>query len=149
MLVAVDSGTATRLLRIYGINAPVPNERLIGAHDPARDIPVTVDGVAGDRGGLIRLKIAGQRFERACPLTPADAESLVGEFRATHVLTGDPKVDRTIAKLVEQCSKLYCDSGLREVHLLLFVTPEGYRTHAVYMRRAPHVPVRRGTIYGL
>lgn len=144
MLITVDSQTATRLLRIYGINPPVTDERFLAHHDAQAGIPATIDGVADpEYGQSIRLKISGKRSSRMCPVTEFEAQTLVAEFHADNLLPVDPKMDRTLAHLLTKCSKLYQDSGLGELHLVLYLTPQGYRTHAVYMLRTRNLAVRR------
>lgn len=144
MLITVDNQTATRLLRIYGINPPVADEHLLTHHDAEAGIPITIDGVAdAELGPAVRLKIGGRRSARMCPLAEVDAESLVAEFHNENVLAADPKADRTLVQLLMKCSKLYQDSGISEFHLVLYLTPQGYRTHAVYMLRTRNVSVRR------
>lgn len=144
MLITVDSQTATRLLRIYGINPPVTDEHFLAHHDVQTGIPATVDGVVDPEfGPSIRLKISGKRSSRVVPVSECEAESLVAEFHAENLLPDDTKADRTLVHLLVKCSKLYQDSGISELHLVLFVTPQGYRTHAVYMLRTRHVAVRR------
>jgi hypothetical protein len=144
MLITVDNQTATRLLRIYGINVTVADERLLAQHDADTGIPVTIDGVADQQyGPTIRLKIAGRRATRACPLHESDAESLVAEFHAEQLLSVDAPADRALVTLLLKCSKLYQDSGISELHLVVYLTPQGYRTHAVYMLRTRNVAIRR------
>jgi hypothetical protein len=144
MLITVDNQTATRLLRIYGINSPVADERLLAHHDAETGIPVTIDGVADPQyGPSVRLKIAGRRSMRTCPVSEFEAESLVAEFHAEHLLDADPVADRALAALLVKCSKLYQDSGINEFHIVVYLTPQGYRTHAVYMLRTRNVAIRR------
>lgn len=144
MLITVDSQTAMRLLRIYGINTPVTDERFAAHHELDSGIPVTLDGVADpELGPAIRLKISKQRGMRMCPVTEYEAETLVDEFHAAGILPPDEKRDHTLAHLVVKCSKLYTDSGIGELHLVLYLTPQGYRTHAVYMLRARNVSVKK------
>lgn len=144
MLITVDNQTAIRLLRIYGINPPVADERFLAHHDVDTGIPVTIDGVADPEfGPSIRLKISGRRSARMCPVTEFEAETLVAEFHAEQLLAVDPKVDRTLVHLLMKCSKLYQDSGISELHLVLYITPQGYRTHAVYMLRTRNVSIRK------
>jgi hypothetical protein len=147
MLVAVDHPTALRLLRIYGINAPVAEERLEFDHSFDAGIAVTIDGVSESKQGPnIRLKIGRRREALMAPVTELDAENLVRAFRDEDLLP-DGRWDHPLAQLLVKCSKLYVDNGLGELHLLLYLTPQGYRTHAVYMMRSRKVPVRvtRGT----
>lgn len=144
MLITVDSQTATRLLRIYGINPPVTDERFLAHHDVDAGIPVTIDGMLDSEfGPAIRLKISGKRSLRMCPVTEYEAQALVAEFHTASLLPADPKVERTLVHLLVKCSKLYQDSGISELHLVLYVTPQGYRTHAVYMLRARNLAIRR------
>ncbi len=144
MLITVDNQTATRLLRIYGINPPVADDRFLAHHEVDAGIPITIDGVADPEfGPSIRLKISGRRSARMCPVTEFEAETLVAEFHAEQLLAVDPKVDRTLVHLLMKCSKLYQDSGISELHLVLYLTPQGYRTHAVYMLRTRNVSIRR------
>lgn len=144
MLITVDNQTATRLLRIYGINPPATDERFLAHHETDRGVPVTIDGVADPQfGPSIRLKISGRRSARMCPVTEFEAERLVEEFHAEKLLAADPKADRTLANLLTKSSKLYQDSGISELHLVLYLTPQGYRTHAVYMLRTRNVSIRR------
>jgi hypothetical protein len=143
MLITVDNQTAVRLLRIYGINCPVADERLLAHHDADTGIPVTIDGVADPQyGPSIRLKIAGRRSMRASPITEMEAQALVDEFHAEQLLA-DHAADRTLVQLLQKCSKLYQDSGISELHLVVYLTPQGYRTHAVYMLRTRNVVIRR------
>jgi hypothetical protein len=144
MLITVDNQTAVRLLRIYGINPPVADERVTAHHDADAGIPVTIDGISDPEfGASIRLKISGRRSLRMCPLTEFEAETLVAEFHNEHLIPADPKIDRTLIHLLLKCSKLYQDSGISELHLVLYLTPQGYRTHAVYMLRARNLSIRR------
>ena len=144
MLITVDSRTAIRLLRIYGINPPVADERFGAHHDANVGIPVTIDGVSDPEfGPSIRLKISGRRAARMCPVTEFEAETLVAEFHAENLLNADPKADRTLVTLLLKCSKLYQDSGVSELHVLLYLTSLGYRTHAVYMLRTRNIAIRR------
>lgn len=146
MLITVDSQTATRLLRIYGINPPVTDERSLTYHDGRTGIPVTIDGIVDPEfGPSIRLKISGKRFSRMVPVTEFEAAALVTEFHAENLLEEDAKTDRILAQLLMKCSKLYQDSGVGELHLVLYLTPQGYRTHAVYMLRTRNVAIRRQT----
>lgn len=140
MLITVDSQTAIRLLRIYGINAPVAGEEFLAQHRGAgASIPVTIDGVSDPvYGPSIRLKISGRRSARTAPVDEFEAESLVAEYRSAHLFSDD-EMDRTLVRLLMKCSKLYQDSGINEFHLVLYLTPQGYRTHAVYMLRARNV----------
>jgi hypothetical protein len=140
MLITVDSQTATRLLRIYGVNPPVPDERF-GSNDAGTS--VTIDGVLdAENSRAIRLKIGGRRASRVCPVTMSEAESLVNEFQAQGLLP-DSKSDRTLVQLVTSCSKLFVESGINEFHLVLYLTPQGYRSHAVYMLRPRRIIARR------
>jgi hypothetical protein len=143
MLITVDSQTATRLLRIYGITPPITEDRTSSHQDADPGIPITIDGVADDElGRSIRLKVAGRRASRVCPLTEADAQALLADLQAENVLPVDPRSDRTVAQLLMKCSKLYQDSGVSELHLVLYLTAQGYRTHAVYMQRTRNVSIR-------
>jgi hypothetical protein len=144
MLITVDSQTATRLLRIYGINPPVTDERFAAHHELDTGIPVTIDGVADPEfGPSIRLKISGRRSSRMCPVNEFEAQTLVAEFHAEQLLPVDPKTDRTLVHLLTKCSRLYTDSGISELHLVLYLTPQGYRTHAVYMLRTRTVSIKK------
>lgn len=144
MLITVDNQTALRLLRIYGINTPITDERLAAQHDVRSGIPVTIDGVCEqDAARTIRLKIAGRRFGRACPLSEHDAQALITEFTADQLLPDEARVQRTLLQLLMKCSKLYQDSGVSELHLVLYLTSAGYRTHAVYMLRTRSVSIRK------
>jgi hypothetical protein len=148
MLMAVDNPSALRLLRIYGINAPATDERFETDHTFNAGIAVTIDGIADARfGPSIRLKIAKQRGSRMCPVAERDAENLVREFHHPDALPPDEKRDRTLVTLIVKCSQLFLASGVGEFHLLLYLTPQGYRTHAVYMMRARRTPAKtsRGT----
>lgn len=142
MLITVDSQTATRLLRIYGINPPVTDERF--GQDSEPGISITIDGVVDpERGPSIRLKINGRRLLRACPVSEYEAERLVAEFHDENLLDPDPKADRTLVHLLTKCSKLYMEAGINELHLVLYITPLGYRTHAVYMLRTRNIVAKR------
>jgi hypothetical protein len=144
MLITVDNQTAVRLLRIYGINPPVTDEHLLAHHEADAGIPVTIDGISDPEfGPSIRLKISGRRSLRMCPVSEFEAETLVAEFHTEDLLPADPKMDRTLMSLLLKCSKLYQDSGISELHLVLYLTPQGYRTHAVYMLRARNLSIRR------
>ena len=144
MLITVDNQTAVRLLRIYGINPPVTDERFLAHHDVDAGIPVTIDGISDPEfGPSIRLKVAGRRSLRMCPVSEFEAETLVAEFHTEQLLPADSKMDRTLMTLLLKCSKLYQDSGISELHLVLYLTPQGYRTHAVYMLRARNLSIRR------
>lgn len=146
MLITVDNQTATRLLRIYGINPPVVDEHFLAHHDVDTGIPVTIDGMPDPQAGpSIRLKVSGRRSARMVPVSECEAETLVAEFHAEHLLPADAKVDRTLVHLLVKCSKLYQDSGISELHLVLYTTPQGYRTHAVYMLRMRNLAIRRRT----
>lgn len=141
MLITVDNQTASRLLRIYGINPPVPDERFGVNGDTG--LSVTIDGVldAEKNSRLIRLKIGGRRAARVCPVTPYEAEGLVNEFHAEHLLP-DSASDRTLVQLITSCSKLFAEAGIDEFHLVLYLTPQGYRSHAVYMLRPRRIIAR-------
>lgn len=144
MLITVDNQTALRLLRIYGINMPVTDERLLAQHDVRSGIPVTIDGVCEPEAGrMVRLKIAGRRSGRACPVSESDAQGLIAEFTADQVLPDEARMQRTLLQLLMKCSKLYQDSGVSELHLVLYLTLAGYRTHAVYMLRTRSVSIRK------
>jgi hypothetical protein len=148
MLITVDSQTATRLLRIYGVNPPVPDERLEHAGDAGSS--VTIDGLIDrDNGRMIRLKIGGHRLSRPCPVAPHEAESLIDEFRSEDLLP-DSHADRTLVQLITSCSKLFVEAGIDEFHLVLYLTNNGYRSHAVYMLRPRRVfarqPARRRSV---
>lgn len=144
MLMTVDSQTAARLLRIYGINPPVTDERFAAHHDLDAGIPVTMDAVnEPDLGQCVRLKISGKRFARMCPVTEDEAAAMVSQFHDEHLLPPDEKLDRTLVHLVLKCSKLFLEAGVGELHLVLYLTPQGYRTHAVYMLRTRMLPVKR------
>jgi hypothetical protein len=144
MLITVDSQSAVRLLRIYGISAPVTDERFVAHHDARAGIPVTIDGIVDpDIGPSMRVKISGKRASRAVPLDEPQAQALLAEFHAEKLLAPDLKSDLTLAHLLVKCAKLYRDSGVSELHLLLYLTPQGYRTHAVYMLRTRNIAPRR------
>jgi hypothetical protein len=144
MLITVDSQTATRLLRIYGIHPPVTDEQF--GHDGSVGTSITIDGVSdAEIGPNIRLKIAGRRKLRPCPFAADEAERLVAEFHDENVLPADPKADRTLVHLLTKCCKLYTESGISELHLVLYLTPAGYRTHAVYMLRTRTIAKRGST----
>lgn len=144
MLITVDSQTAIRLLRIYGIHPPVTDEHF--GHDGNVGTSITIDGVSdADTGPSIRLKIDGRRKSRACPFEADEAERLVAEFHEENALPPDPKADRTLVHLLTKCCKLYTESGINELHLVLYLTPGGYRTHAVYMLRTRTIAKRGST----
>lgn len=144
MLMTVDSQTAARLLRIYGINPPVTDERFATHHNLETGIPVTLDAVNDPAlGNCVRLKISGRRLARLCPVTQYEAETLVAEFHNEHLLPPDEKTDRTLVNLLTKASKLFTEAGVGELHLVLYITPQGYRTHAVYMLRTRNIPVKR------
>jgi hypothetical protein len=144
MLITVDSQTAIRLLRIYGIHPPVTDEHF--GHDGDLGTSITIDGVnEPEKGPSIRLKIGGRRKARACPIAADDAERLVAEFHDENVLPADAKTDRTLVHLLTKCCKLYMESGINELHLVLYITPTGYRTHAVYMLRTRTIAKRGST----
>lgn len=146
MLITVDSQTAIRLLRIYGINSPVTDERALAHHDVQSGIPVTIDGVVDPEfGQSIRLKISGKRFSRMLPIAESEAQSLVAEFHSDDLPALYANADRTLVQLLLKCSKLYRDSGISELHLVLYLTPQGYRTHAVYMLRTRSIARRRAS----
>lgn len=122
MLITLDSRAASRLLRIYGIRPPIPQER-----EAAAGVPVTIDGIGGVQSQReIRLKIDGRRASRACPLDESDARALAAEFGHDGA---------ALVNLLVKCSKLFAESGLAELHLLLYVTAQSYRTHAMYLLR--------------
>lgn len=142
MLITVDSQTATRLLRIYGVNPPVPDERFAVNGDAG--ISATIDGILdAENTRSIRLKIAGHRVTRVCPVTQYEAESLVNEFHDANVLPPNLKADRTLAQLILSCSKLFIEAGIDEFHLVFYLTPQGYRSHAVYMLRPRRIVAKR------
>jgi hypothetical protein len=142
MLITVDSQTATRLLRIYGVNPPVPDERFELNADVG--LSVTIDGIFdAENSRILRLKIGGRRLSRVCPVTTHDAESLVNEFHAENLLPPDIRADRTLVQLLTSCSRLFVESGIDEFHLVLYITPQGYRSHAVYMLRPRRIFARR------
>lgn len=147
MLITVDSQSAIRLLRIYGISAPVADERF-ATHNGARTgIPVTIDGIVDPESGpLMRLKISGKRISRMAPVDEPQAQALVSEFHDEMLLAPEGKNDLTLSHLLVKCSKLYKDSGISELHLLLYLTPQGYRTHAVYMLRTRNIASRRRVV---
>ena len=134
MFITVDARSAARLLRIYGIAAP----KLDDAPAPRREppgVPVTIDGIADPTAGrAIRLKVDGRRAVCRAPLSSADAERLVCEAGGT---ANAPALEQILLKF----SRLYTDVGIAELHLLLYLQPGGYRTHAVYMLR-PRTPSR-------
>ncbi len=106
-------------------------------------IPVTIDGIVDSGlGPVIRLKIDKHRAVRMCPVTENDAQTMVSEFHKQHILC-DNIHDTTLAQLVTKSSKLYVQSGLAELHLLLYLTPQGYRTHAIYMLRSRNLAPAR------
>lgn len=149
MLMAVDNQTALRLLRIYGINPPVMDERLESDHHFDAGIATTIDGITDQQSGpTIRLKIAKQRGSRMCPVEERDAHELIAEFHHSGVLPPDDKRDRALVNLIVKCSQLFVASAMGELHLLFYLTPQGYRTHAMYMMRPRRSPARssRGTI---
>ena len=132
----MGSQTAARLLRIYGIAAPAGDNSLPPPYGASAPIPVTIDGVVEPGcGPCIRLKLGNRRSSHACPLDEFGAEDLVAVFDGAELHDVDSDVHRTLVQLLTKCSKFYCDCGLREFHLLLYLTPQGYRTHAVYMLR--------------
>lgn len=144
MLITVDSQTAIRLLRIYGIHPPVTDEHF--GHDGDVGRSITIDGITdAEAGPTIRLKIAGRRKSHGCPMAADDAERLVAEFHQEGVLAPDANADRTLVHLLTKCCKLYVESGISELHLVLYITPAGYRTHAVYMLRTRAI-TKRGSI---
>jgi hypothetical protein len=147
MLVALDSPTALRLLRIYGINAPVSDERFTGDPSYNAGIPVTIDGIL-QPGPSIRVKIGTERASRSCPVAQADAAGLVRELHEANALRSDQKWDTALIQLIVKSSKLFLDSAMGEFHLVLYLTPQGYRTHAVYMMRTRRAPVTssRGSV---
>lgn len=132
----IDSQSAIRLLRIFGINPPVMLDHSLAQESSEEVIQATVDGIGDpELGRAIRLKIDKYRAARACPLTGEDAKTLVAEFHKEAILC-DNTHDTTLVQLVLKCSKLYAQSGLAELHLVCYVTPQGYRTHAIYMLRS-------------
>jgi hypothetical protein len=148
MLITVDSQTATRLLRIYGVNPPIPDERL--EHNANAGTSVTIDGLLdGENGRVMRVKIGGRRLSRPCPVGLDEAENLVNEFR-TEQLLPDSHADRALIQLITSCSKLFVEAGIDEFHLVLYLNGHGYRSHAVYMLRPRRVfarqPARRRSV---
>jgi hypothetical protein len=149
MLITVDSQTATRLLRIYGVNPPVPDERF--QHNGDAGTSVTIDGIIdGENGRTIRLKSGGYRSSRLCQVTPYEAESLVNEFHEKGLLP-EPHAARALVPVITSCSRLFLEAGIDEFHLVLYLTEHGYRSHAVYMLRprhifAKHQPARRRSV---
>lgn len=128
MFITVDARSAARLLRIYGIAAP----KLDDASGPRREppgVPVTIDGITdAEAGRSIRLKLDGRRAICRAPLSATDAEQLVSD-------AGGTVNARALEQILLKCSRLYTDVGIAELHLLLYLQPVGYRTHAVYMLR--------------
>jgi hypothetical protein len=142
MLITVDSQTATRLLRIYGLNPPVQDERFAVNGDAG--ISATIDGILdSENTRSIRLKIAGRRIARVCPVSLYEAESLINEFHAENLLPPNVKADRTLVQLITSCSKLFVEAGIDEFHLVFYLTPQGYRSHAVYMLRPRRIVAKR------
>ncbi|HZZ64683.1 MAG TPA: hypothetical protein VFE17_04230 [Candidatus Baltobacteraceae bacterium] len=136
MLVAVDRPTALRLLRIYGINPPMQDDRF---EKPARfdaGIPVTIEAVGGSDGPAVRLKIDGQRFSYPCPLDASAASHAVQHLHEEHVLPQTTASDAALHSLLVKASRMYVETGMGAVHLILYLTPQGYRMHAVYMTRS-------------
>ena len=133
MFLTVDAHSAARLLRIYGIAVPKLEDAEGQRASPG--VPVTIDGICdAGLGRAIRLKVDGRRALCRAPLSAADAEQLVCE-------TGGSANARALEELLLKCSRLYMDAGIAELHLLLYLKPGGYQTHAVYMLR-PRTPAR-------
>jgi hypothetical protein len=142
MLITVDSRTATRFLRIYGIETPVAEARV--SRD-SQEIALTVDGVTDAQlGAVIRVKGGKTRAVRACPLSEPDASELADELQASGAVPGGDEVAHTVSDVVLRCAKMFAESGIAELHLLIYLTRLGYRTHAVYMRR-PRVAYAKKT----
>lgn len=128
MFITVDARSAARLLRIYGISAPKVDDAVAPRREPP-GVPVTIDAIAdANAGRAIRLKVDGRRAICPAPLSESDAEQLVCE-------AGGVVNARALEQLLLKCSRLYTDVGIAELHLLLYLQPAGYRTHAVYMLR--------------
>ena len=143
MLNAMDGQSAIRLLRIYSINPPVMLEHSLAQGSGEDAIQVTIDGITDpELGRAIRLKIDKHRAARACPLTEEDAKTLVADFHKEAILC-DNTHDTTLVQLVLKCSKLYAQSGLAELHLVVYLMPQGYRTHAIYMLRTRNLAPAR------
>lgn len=131
-----DSQSAIRLLRIFGINPPVMLEQSSTQGSGEDVIEATIDGITdAEFGRAIRLKIDKHRSARACPLTDEDAKNLIAEFHKEAILC-DNTYDTTLVQLMLKCSRLYAQSGLAELHLVCYLMPHGYRTHAIYMLRS-------------
>lgn len=128
MFITVDARSAARLLRIYGIAAPKLDDTAGPRREPA-GVPVTIDGIAdASSGRAIRLKLDGRRAICPAPLSAADAQQLICE-------AGGTANARALEQILVKCSRMYVDVGIAELHLLLYLQPAGYRTHAVYMLR--------------
>jgi hypothetical protein len=103
MLITVDSRTAWRFLRIYGIETPVAEARV--SRD-SQEIPLTIDGISDARvGPAIRVKAGKVRVSRGCPLTPNDAGALTDELQASGALPSDDRTARTVADVILRCAK--------------------------------------------
>ena len=141
MLITVDSRTAWRFLRIYGIETPASEARI--SRDP-HDTALTVDAIADPEiGPAIRVKAGKIRAIRACPLLPGDAQALAEDLQAAGAVPADEQALRTVADLASRCAKMFAESGIAELHLLVYLTRLGYRTHAVYMQRPRVAYVKR------
>lgn len=141
MLITVDSRTAWRFLRIYGIEPPVSEARV--SRDP-QDVALTIDALVDpELGPAIRVKAGKTRAIRACPLHAGDARALAEDLQASEAVPADEPTLRTVADLASRCAKMFAESGIAELHLLVYLTHLGYRTHAVYMQRPRVAYVRR------
>lgn len=136
MLVAVDRPTALRLLRIYGINPPTQDDRVESAARFDAGIPVTIEAVGEDDGPAVRLKIDGQRYSYPCPLDESAAGEVIRRLHVEHILPQTGASDAALHSLLVKASKMYLETGIGAVHLILYLRPQGYRMHAVYMTRS-------------
>lgn len=133
MFITVDSRTAWRFLRIYGIETPVADARITRT---SLEVPVTIEGVMGaDRMPIVRVKTGGVRAFRKSPLTEEDARGMAAELQKSGAIPTGEVTARTLWNLLVRCSRLHAESGIAELHLLIYLTAQGYRTHAVYMQR--------------
>ena len=132
MTAIADRPDAARLLRQYGINPPVTDERLARHLDLTRGIALEIDATEDPYfGPSLRLTIGGRRSSVPCPMNSDEAERLVDEFRLAHLLPDVFHEDMTLVHLLLKCSKLFVETGLVGLHLECHLSIRGYRVNEV------------------
>jgi|GEM_PF-3404143 len=127
-----DKIDGARLLRRYGINPPVTDERFARHADLTKGIPLAIDAADDPYFGRnIRLTIGRRRSSAACPLDQYEADRLVEEFRLAHLLPDVLHEDTTLVHLLLKCSALYVENGLAGLHVDCHLTTRGYRVNEV------------------